>query len=230
MGVVLLMASRPRVLVLDCGGVTNPDCGEGNDDVAAAMGVSPEAARKGHKAAWACARADPTFVDYWRHAFETAGVPISEQTPERAAACEAALAPALRTTYAASVRAALRAKAAGTIVGIISNHLVATPLFDYCADGAGLRTLVSDPTLIVVSQAVGHSKPNEEIYRLFFERLRHVDATVQPEHLLFVDDKDKNVEAAVALGWQGLVYDARLASERTLADELVAKGMALADD
>ena len=61
-------------------------------------------------------------------------------------------------------------------------------------------------------------------------RLRHVDATVQPEHLLFVDDKDKNVEAAVALGWQGLVYDARLASERTLADELVAKGMALADD
>ena len=186
-----------------------------------------QAARKGHKAAWACARSDPKFADYWQRAFEVAGVPEEERTAERVAACEAALAPALSTTFTASVRAAQRAKAAGATVGIISNHLVSPPLFEYCADGAGLRALVSDPTLLVVSQAVGLGKPDPAIYRLFFQRLRALDATVQPEHLLFVDDKPKNVDAAISEGWQGLIHDARLASESTLADALVAKGMAL---
>ena len=100
------------------------------------------------------------------------GVPEEERTAERVAACEAALAPALSTTFTASVRAAQRAKAAGATVGIISNHLVSPPLFEYCADGAGLRALVSDPTLLVVSQAVGLGKPDPAIYRLFFQRLR----------------------------------------------------------
>ena len=40
-------APRMRVLVLDCGGITNPDCELGNAAVAVAMGVSPEDAQRG---------------------------------------------------------------------------------------------------------------------------------------------------------------------------------------
>ena len=48
-----------------------------------------------------------------------------------------------------------RLKQGGVTVGMISNHLVAPNLFDYCAEGANLRELVSHPSLLVVSQAVG---------------------------------------------------------------------------
>ena len=36
------MPPRRRALVLDCGSVTNPDCGHGNESVALAMGVPVE--------------------------------------------------------------------------------------------------------------------------------------------------------------------------------------------
>ena len=219
----------PRVLVLDCGSVLNPDCELGMEAVAAAAGVSPEAAQRGHKAAWAAARSDPTVTDYWQRAFAVAGVAEAERTPERAAACEAALASALSQTYPASLLAAHRAKAAGITIGIISNHLVTPPLFEYCAKGAGLLELVSDPTLLVVSQAVGLGKPDPAIYRLFFERLRRLDGTVKPDELLFVDDKAKNVEAAIAEGWQGLLHDAKVASASTLADALASHGVPLSE-
>ena len=39
---MMAASSRLRVLVLDCGGITNPDCEAGLDDVAAAMGVPAE--------------------------------------------------------------------------------------------------------------------------------------------------------------------------------------------
>jgi FMN phosphatase YigB (HAD superfamily) len=140
------------------------------------------------------------------------------------------LAPALRTSFPATLCAVQRAKKAGVTVGIISNHLVSPPLFEYCADGAGLRLLVSDPTLLVVSQEVGLGKPDPAIYHLFIERLRRLDPSVLPEQLIFVDDKPKNVDAAIAAGWHGIVHDARLASETALAEALAAKGLALAPE
>ena len=47
MTTAVAVAVKPciKVLVLDCGGITNPDCELGNNAVAAAMGVSPEAAQ-----------------------------------------------------------------------------------------------------------------------------------------------------------------------------------------
>ena len=220
--------SKPRVLVLDCGSITNPDCEAGNLAVAAAMGVAPDDARKAHKEAWARARSDPQFTSYWQTAFAAAGVPEVERTAAREQACESALAAALRTTYPASLDAARRAKAAGLRVGIISNHLVSPNLFAYCAEGAGLYDLATDASLVVVSQAVGLGKPNPEIYKLFFERLLLLDENVTPGELVFVDDKQKNVDAARALGWQGIVHDAKSASPNALAEELVALGVPLA--
>lgn len=198
-----------RVLVLDCGQVTNPDWGAAKEAVAAAMGVPVEAAYRGHKAAWERARAAPTFVEYWQHAFDIAGVPPAQRTPERVAACEAAVGASLRRTFAPVVEVARRVRARGHVVGMISNHLVSPPLFEYCAAGAGLRELVSDGSLLLVSQAVGLAKPDAAIYSLFLARLRAgVLPGAEPEHLYFVDDKPRNVDAARALGWRGLVFNA----------------------
>ena len=103
-----------RVLVLDCGGITNPDCEAGMADVAAAMGVNEEDATLGHKAAWSLARSDPTFTEYWDHAFKVAGVPPDARTKERQEACEVALGAALRVNYPDSLEAASWARSQGT--------------------------------------------------------------------------------------------------------------------
>ena len=217
------MAAVPRVLVLDCGGITNPDCEAGNNAVAAAMGVTPEEARRGHKAAWALSRSDPSFREYWSKAFEVAGVPETERTPDRVAACEAALASALRHCYTETVQVARQLKEEqGFTIGVISNHLVTPNLFEYCADGAGLHSLVSHPSLIVVSQAVGLGKPDPAIYQNFVERLRALDPSVRPAELLFVDDKERNVEAAMSLGWRGLVFNAGTATKGDFARAVAA--------
>ena len=61
--------------------------------------------------------------------------------------------------------------------------------------------------------------------------MRKLDPSVQPEDLVFVDDKAKNVEAAIVEGWQAVVHDARTCtSENALADALVAIGLPLAPE
>ena len=165
------------------------------------------------------------MTTYWETCFDVAGVPETERTAARAAACEAALAPALRCCFPETLAVARGLKEKGVIVGIISNHLVTPPLFDYCAEGAGLRSLVSDPSLLLVSQQEGLGKPDPAIYRLFAERLAALDSAIMPDELLFVDDKAKNVEAAQALGWQGLVFDSRKAAVGDFARECAARGL-----
>jgi len=54
---------------------------------------------------------------------------------------------------------------------------------------------------IVISAEVGMAKPRPEIFRLAAERLG-----VPPEACVFVDDWDKNVEAARGVGMQGVLH------------------------
>jgi FMN phosphatase YigB (HAD superfamily) len=51
------------------------------------------------------------------------------------------------------------------------------------------------------SQILGHAKPSAEIYKRVVEHLG-----VQPDQVLFFDDKSENVEAARKLGWHARVY------------------------
>ena len=216
----------PRVLVLDCGGVTNPDCEPGLGGVADAMGVGIEDARRGHKAAWAKSRANPVEQGYWETVFEVAGVPDADRTPDRVSACEAALAVALRKCFPETLEVTRRLKAECNVtIGIISNHLVTPNLFGYCAEGAGLDALVSDPSLLVVSQAVGLGKPDPAIFRLFIDRLRILDPSMTVADCLFVDDKAANVDAAIADGWHGLVFNAGTATPGAFAREVAVYGL-----
>jgi HAD superfamily hydrolase (TIGR01509 family) len=48
---------------------------------------------------------------------------------------------------------------------------------------------------------VGVKKPDARIYRRAMEW-----ASVRPEEILFIDDLEKNVHAAIALGMQGIQF------------------------
>jgi len=189
------------------------------------MGVSRQDAAKGLDAAWQFARTTKrTSSAFWGLAWRTAGASPELFSLKTVAACEKAIAAGLRRTFPETLKTAQRAKAAGVAVGMISNHIVSPDWFVSCERGAGLCQLVSHPSLLIVSQEVGLAKPDAAIYARFFSALVALYPGVQPSQLVFVDDKQKNVDAAVALGWHGLCFDARKARPGDLATRLQALG------
>jgi putative hydrolase of the HAD superfamily len=62
----------------------------------------------------------------------------------------------------------------------------------------GIHYLFDD---IVCSAEVGLAKPDPAVFRLASERLG-----IAPEHCVFVDDWDQNVEAARGIGMQAVLY------------------------
>jgi 2-haloacid dehalogenase len=55
---------------------------------------------------------------------------------------------------------------------------------------------------VLLSGDCGVLKPAAEIFRLASQQFG-----LRPEHTVFVDDRATNAEAAVALGWNGLVFE-----------------------
>ena len=86
-------------------------------------------------------------------------------------------------------------KEAGFGIYLLSNASVAQPLYweqlpvSRYFDG----TLISADVKVV--------KPMFEIYQLFTERFG-----LQPDECLFIDDQPMNVAAAIASGWEGIVF------------------------
>jgi HAD superfamily hydrolase (TIGR01509 family) len=72
---------------------------------------------------------------------------------------------------------------------------------------------------VVVSAEVGMAKPRPEIFRLAADRLG-----LAPEACVFVDDWDKNVEAARAVGMQAVLH--RVDQGHDLRAQLAALGVA----
>jgi len=69
--------------------------------------------------------------------------------------------------------------------------------------------------VIIDSSVVGVRKPYEEIYKIAEEM-----AGVKPEEILFIDNKQKNLDPAVKRGWQTHRYDS---SNYRLANQLLAE-------
>ncbi|MFH8608178.1 HAD-IA family hydrolase [Streptomyces sp. NPDC018029] len=91
-----------------------------------------------------------------------------------------------------------QARTAGLLVLLVTN---ATP---WLADDLALLGLTGPGGCLddVVSSAdLGVTKPDRRIYETAAER-----AGVAPDRCLFVDDRQENVDAAVALGMTGLLY------------------------
>lgn len=55
---------------------------------------------------------------------------------------------------------------------------------------------------IILSCEVKSAKPDKEIYKIAQQQ-----AKVAPQEILFIDDKEINVEAAKALGWQAIKFE-----------------------
>jgi putative hydrolase of the HAD superfamily len=66
------------------------------------------------------------------------------------------------------------------------------------------------------SHAVNRAKPEPEIYQLAAEGLQ-----TPPEHILFIDDREENITAALAAGLQAIQYSRHAAFER----EMQARGL-----
>lgn len=78
-----------------------------------------------------------------------------------------------------------------------------------------MRHLFDD---VISSAVVGLAKPDERIYRLAAERL-----SLPPEECVFIDDLDRNVEAARAIGMSAIHF--RVHEGDKLADQLAALGI-----
>ncbi|MFJ9843007.1 HAD family hydrolase [Kitasatospora sp. NPDC101155] len=76
----------------------------------------------------------------------------------------------------------------------------------------GLTDLADE---VVNSSRVGSAKPERRIYEIAAER-----AGAAPERCLFVDDRQENVDAAVALGMTGVLYRGAEDLRRALASVL----------
>ena len=218
------MTEAKRVLVLDCGSITNPDATADMAALTAAMGAATtEDAKRGMDAAWRSARAtaDMDATRYWTTALTEAGCSV---TPAAVDACERCVHTVLSTKFDDTLDTAKKLKASGVLVGIISNHVTSPPWFQVCAQSAALYELASDPSLVVVSQVAGVAKPDAGIYNLFHDRLRQKFGEIPASSLWFVDDKAKNVDAARALGWNGVVVNATTTTSGLLP-ELVAAGL-----
>lgn len=76
----------------------------------------------------------------------------------------------------------------------------------------GLTDLADE---VVNSSRVGSAKPERRIYEIAAER-----AGAAPDRCLFVDDRQENVDAAVALGMAGVLYRGPEDLRRALAPVL----------
>lgn len=82
-------------------------------------------------------------------------------------------------------------------VGLLTNA-IGSLLDDIFAQNPGIQDIFDER---IVSSEVGLVKPEPEIYKLALEKLG-----VQPEEALFIDDGQANVDGAIAVGMQALLF------------------------
>lgn len=85
-------------------------------------------------------------------------------------------------------------KAAGLKVGVISNNIM--PFVEVIKERQGF----SEFELVLNSCEVGLSKPDEGIYRLALAEL-----DLSPNEVLFIDDREENIDTAKRLGMHVLI-------------------------
>lgn len=118
-----------------------------------------------------------------------------------------------QTTIAANIKLAQSLRSRYRC-SILSNADIS--LRDRLKSELGLDSYFDD---IVVSAEVGMAKPRPEVFRLAADRLG-----LPPEACVFVDDWDKNVEAARAVGMQAVLH--RVDQGHDLRAQLAALGVA----
>ena len=100
----------------------------------------------------------------------------------------------------------IRAHKTGTKMGLLSNGWPSTRLF------INKQWHIADAfDDMIISAEVGLAKPDRRIYQLALDRLG-----VEPEHTIFVDDIDENIQGARELGIHGVHFQ----DPQTVLEEL----------
>jgi epoxide hydrolase-like predicted phosphatase len=105
-------------------------------------------------------------------------------------------------------------KQAGYPTGIITNNVKEF--------GAGWRAMIPVDELfdfVVDSSSAGVRKPDPRIFEMALAQL----AGIAPQEVVFLDDYQANVDAARALGWQGITVGPDLAVVIAELDDLLAR-------
>mmetsp|Transcript_5608 Transcript_5608/g.9691 ORF Transcript_5608/g.9691 Transcript_5608/m.9691 type:complete len:217 (-) Transcript_5608:29-679(-) len=189
-----MQESAPNVVVFDMGGVLGPDT-----DLkllkARADPTNTEAIDKAWNESWAKGRISDKcdMAEFWAPVLDAAGVARSEwEEVDREVRGQF-------TAFWQILGVADRISRQGGRIGIISNHL--SSWFDDWFHRFSLGTLFQEPKLVLVSARAAAAKPDPDIYKQFLAQ-----SGLQPSECIFVDDKLKNVEAAQALGFQGIRF------------------------
>lgn len=131
-----------------------------------------------------------------------------------------------------------RIQHSGYRLGVISNHVTSwlqamfvqlgyTPLFYPAAAGAA----TAKRPIVVVSDAAKSGKPEPEVYTSFLTALKQATGQEDAEDAavaatcVFLDNKQKNVDAAERAGFHGVLYEAYGGTEAELETMLTAAGV-----
>jgi putative hydrolase of the HAD superfamily len=104
-------------------------------------------------------------------------------------------------------------QSAGYRTGVLSNTCECH--WEYCVDGR-YALLPGAFEKFVLSYQIGSMKPEEKIYRAAIDA-----AGVPPEEIFFIDDRQENVDGALAAGIDAVLYE----SARQCAEELQRRGL-----
>lgn len=99
----------------------------------------------------------------------------------------------------------------GYIIAIMSNHSI--EWFSAISEKLNLKEYIPEKYTIV-SAAVGHAKPEKEIMEALMECFHPLE--IQPQEIVYFDDKQRNVDSANEFGLKAHLYDASIMTEEDL--------------
>ncbi|PFH08842.1 2-haloacid dehalogenase [Collimonas sp. PA-H2] len=193
------IATTPTIVVFDLGGVLF----DWNPDYLFRKLIADEAERKWFLAN-ICNGAWNIQQDGGRSLAE-ATASLSARHPEHAsliAAFYARWAEMLGGTLAPGLAIFEALEAGGVPLYALTNWSAET--FPYARGNAPYQPVLQRFKDILVSGEEKLIKPDPRIYQRMLERIRVHYPEAQPEHLVFIDDVERNVLAARALGWRAI--------------------------
>lgn len=133
-----------------------------------------------------------------------------------------------------------RIQQSGYRLGVISNHVTSwlqemfaklgySPIF--YPPAATAATAATTPPVVIVSDAAKSGKPERAVFTSFLQALKQATGQEDAEDAavaascVFVDNKQKNIEAAEAAGFHGVLYAAAGQTEAELEAMLTAAGV-----
>ena len=100
------------------------------------------------------------------------------------------------------------------LLGMLTNHT--KEWFDYFDSSSSANRIHSMFDIVIDSSKLGIKKPDKRIYEIALERME-----AYPDEVIFIDDKEKNTEAAKMMGIDSIIFT----DSRQLRKDLALRGI-----